>query len=532
MLEKAEEYEDLAAPALERTGLADDANVPEGYRRIPKTRKYGMLKGVPVRKEIYNDVIGSFTLGDTDNAYNKWIALMKKGTSIWKTLKVPLNPPTVVRNVGSNMILMNLVAGIPIHQVIPYMYRAINDIRSNGKYWQIAEKYGIKSTGFSEQELYRMSDQMLDLMQEKHPLGDITRFFSLPNILFKKILKKGGDVYQFTESVGKTAIIIHAMENQNMGEADSFLLAQKALFDYSDLPEAGRQFRQAPIGMPFFTFYYKAFPALIEVAVNNPMRYLPYIALSAGLTALSSYAFGFEDDEEKRLQKSLEPWLARRTGVYVLPWKDSDGRFQFLDVGYFFPWNMYFDAVKAVGNGEFLELQRTTGLFSGPFSDILLAMKTNRDPFTQRVIWDERDPMQDRVKSLMWYTYSLGMPSWLTPNGAISKTVKAFQDTPRPTGQPADTVPQALLRFVGVNAYGLEPRETRARNIKRLRQDIKDTQQRMKWTMKNQSLDQDTKNARRIKYLALVREKQQLLQQYIQDTALPESLLNRKSKLQ
>ena len=532
MLEKAQEYEDLAAPALERSGLADDANVPKGYRRIPKTKKYGMLKGVPVRKEIYNDIIGSFTLGDTDNAYNKWIALMKKGTSIWKTLKVPLNPPTVVRNVGSNMILMNLVGGIPVHQVIPHMYRAINDIRSNGKYWQIAEKYGIKSTGFSEQELYRTSEEMLDLLQEKHPLGDITRFFSMPSIFFKKILKKGGDVYQFTESVGKTAVIMHAMENQNMGEADAFLLAQKALFDYSDLPEAGRQFRQAPIGMPFFTFYYKAFPALIEVAVNNPMRYLPYIAFSAGLTALSSYAFGFEDDEEKKLQKSLEPWLARRTGVYVLPWKDSDGRFQFLDVGYFFPWNMYFDAVKAVGNGEFLELQRTTGLFSGPFSDILLAMKTNRDPFTQRVIWDERDPMQERVKSLMWYTYSLGMPSWLTPNGAISKTVKAFQDTPRPTGQPSDTVPQALMRFVGVNTYGLEPRETRTRNIKRLRQDIKDTQQRMKWTMKNQSLDQDTKNARRIKYLALVREKQQLLQQYIQDTAIPESVLNRKSKLQ
>lgn len=94
-----------------------------------------------------------------------------------------------------------------------------------------------------------------------------------------------------------------AMENQGMDEIDAFHLAQKALFDYSLIPEAGRQFRQAPIGMPFFTFYYKAFPALIEVAVNNPMRYLPYIALSAGLTALSSYAFGFEDDEEKDYRK-------------------------------------------------------------------------------------------------------------------------------------------------------------------------------------------------------------------------------------
>ena len=522
---KAQEYEVLARPAL-----GNEKEV-EGYRRIPKTRKYGMLQGVAVRKEIYNDIIGSFTLGDTDNFYNKAVAAMKKGTSIWKTLKVPLNPPTVVRNVGSNMILMNLVGGIPIHKVMPRMKQAIDQINSNGPAWQVAQKFGIKSTGFSEQEMYQVSDEMLDLMQQQHQLGDITKFFAMPKILAQRLLKKGGDLYQFTESVGKTAIIIDAMD-RGMNEADAFLLAQKSLFDYSDVPPGGKLFRSAPIGMPFFTFYYKAFPALVEVALNNPMRFLPYIALSAGLTALSGFAFGFEDDDAKKLQKSLEPWLARRTGVHVLPWKDSDGRFQFLDIGYFFPWTMYGDALKNVASGEFMELQRTTGFLSGPFSDILLALKTNRDPFTQRVIWDKRDPVEERIENLMWYTYSLGMPSWLTPNGAISKTVKAFQDKPRPTGQPSDTVPQALLRFVGINMYGLEPKETRQRNIKRMRQDIDDTRQRMRWTMRNKSLDQDTKDARRIRYLALIKQKQEVMSQYMIDTALPSSLLRRKSRLQ
>ena len=132
----------------------------------------------------------------------------------------------------------------------------------------------------------------------------------------------------------------------------------------------------------------------------------------------------------------------------------------------------------------------------------------------------------------MWYTYSLGMPSWLTPNGAISKTVKAFQDKPRPTGQPSDTVPQALLRFVGVNMYGLEPQETRRRNLKRMRQDIEDTRQRMRWTMKNKSLSQEKKDARKIKYKALIKQKQEVYTQYMIDTALPSSLLRRKSRFQ
>ena len=80
--------------------------------------------------------------------------------------------------------------------------------------------------------------------------------------------------------------------------------------------------------------------------------------------------------------------------------------------------------------------------------------------------------------------------------------------------------------------YGLEPKETRQRNIKRMRQDIDDTRQRMRWTMRNKSLDQDTKDARRIRYLALIKQKQEVMSQYMTDTALPSSLLRRKSRFQ
>ena len=528
----AKQYEQLAAPVLESIGYGEDNPTDDRFRRLPKTKKYGMLKGVAVRKEIYDDVVGTFTLGNTDNAYNRAIATMQKGTSIWKLLKVPLNPPTVVRNVGSNMILMNLVGGIPIHKVLPRMHQAIKQIQNDGKYWKIAQDFGIKSTGFSEQEMFRVSEEWIDLLQEQHALGDVTRFFAMPKILINKIFKKAGDVYQFTESVGKTAIIIDAMERQGMSDIDAFMLAQKSLFDYSDVPEAGRQFRKAPIGMPFFTFYYKALPALIETAINHPIRFAPYVALSAGLTALSAYAFGFEDDEEEKLQKGLEPWLEKRTGVYVLPWKDSDGRYQFLDIGYFFPWTMYTDLIKNVGDGDFFEAQRTTGLFSGPFSDIFLAIKTNKDPFTQRTIWDERDPVEDRIQNIMWYMYSLGMPSWLTPNGAISKTTKALQDIPRPTGAPADTVPQALMRFLGVNVYGLDVKDTRIRNIKRMRQDILDIQQRFKYAMANKSYSEKKKERLRTRYMQMIKEKVDLLQQYKIDTSIPRHILERESKFQ
>ena len=528
----ADQYESLGMPVAERLGYGADKPLDENFKRLPTTKQYGMMRGAAVRKEIYDDVIGTFTMGDTDNAFSKTIAALEKGTSIWKLMKVPLNPPTVVRNVGSNMILMNLVGGVPIHKVVPRMRQAIEQIRSNGKYWKIAENYGIKNTQFTSQEMLQISDEWLDLQQEVDPLGPVAKFFRMPKYMAAKIGKTAGDIYQFTESVGKTAVMIDAMERQGLSEFDAFQLAQKALFDYSDVPMAGKLFRKAPIGMPFFTFYYKAFPALVETAINHPFRYAPYVALSAGLTQLTAYAFGFEDDEDKKLQQSLEPWLARRTGVYVLPFKDTDNRYQFLDIGYFFPWTMYTDAVRDVANGDFFEAQRTTGFLSGPFSDIFLAIKTNKDPFTQRTIWDERDPVEDRIQNMFWYMYSLGMPSWLTPNGAISKTAKALQDIPRPTGSPADTVPQALLRFVGVNVYGIDTKETRNRNIKSMNQEINKIKQRFKYAMGNEAYTKEKKDRLRQRYMQMLQEKRTLLQRYKIDTAIPRNILNKQSKFQ
>ena len=531
----AKQYEDLGMPVAERLGYGADKPLDENFKRLPTTKQYGMMRGVAVRKEIYDDVIGTFTMGDTDNAFSKAIAALEKGTSIWKLMKVPLNPPTVVRNVGSNMILMNLVGGVPIHKVIPRMRQAISEINNGGTYWKIAQDYGIQNTQFSRQEMLQISEQYLDLMQDVDPLGPVAKFFRMPKFLAAKIGKTAGDVYQFTESVGKTAVIIDAMERQGLSEFDAYQLAQKALFDYSDVPMAGKLFRKAPIGMPFFTFYYKAFPALVETAINHPFRYAPYVALSAGLTQLTAYAFGFEDDEEERLQKSLEPWLARRTGVYVLPFKDTDNRYQFLDIGYFFPWTMYTDAARDVANGDFFEAQRTTGFLSGPFSDIFLAIKTNKDPFTQRTIWDKRDPVEDRIQNMFWYMYSLGMPSWLTPNGAISKTVKSLQDIPRPNGSPGDTIPQSILRFVGVNVYGIDTKDTRTRNIKAMEREIQDIKQRYRFRRRDARSKGETeeqKERQRQAYMQLIKEKKQELQNYKRDTALPRSVLERRSRFQ
>ena len=69
--------------------------------------------------------------------------------------------------------------------------------------------------------------------------------------------------------------IIDAMEREGMSEADAVLAAQEALFDYSMVPKSIRYLRQAPIGAPFITFYYKALPMLLKNFITAPHRFLP-----------------------------------------------------------------------------------------------------------------------------------------------------------------------------------------------------------------------------------------------------------------
>ena len=93
-------------------------------------------------------------------------------------------------------------------------------------------------------------------------------------------------------------------------------------------------------------------------------------------------------------------------------------------------------------------------------------------------------------------------------------------------------MPQALLRFVGVNVYGLDPVETRNRNVKKMRQEILDVQQRFKYAMANKSYTEEKKERLRVKYMQMIKEKVNLLQQYKIDTAIPRHILERESKFQ
>ena len=90
------------------------------FRQMPLGRRFGGLEGVWVRKEIYQDILGnSATAFGGQNLFSKMFSPHGRHAKIvgkWKTLKVPMNPPTVARNFVNNTMLLQLLGGVPFHR--------------------------------------------------------------------------------------------------------------------------------------------------------------------------------------------------------------------------------------------------------------------------------------------------------------------------------------------------------------------------------------------------------------------------------
>ena len=379
-----------------------------------------------------------------------------------------------------------------------YLIRAIREISNNGEYWKIAKKYGVTESTFSTQELYRIKRDLLDLEMREgklKPLGKLHRMAAI-------VADVASDAYQFSEAMYKTAKIMHAMDS-GMGEAEAAIEAQTWLFDYSLVPKSVRYLRNAPIGMPFITFQYKVLPRLAEVALLHPQRLLPWVTLFAGMPLLWAAMAG-DDDDYDDLQKALPQWLQERGHAMILPVKDADGRWQVVDLGYFMPWSMYTDVAGDIARGEVGDAAQTLGIFSGPVTSVIVAMKTGKDAFTGRDIMDSGDPVGRQFAAAANYTWDMMMPPIVSSRGLLSpmglvdkeyggKAVQALTGRTNKYGDPTATVTQAALYPFGINIYSIEPEHSTAQNNLRLQYEADQTELALRRKLQNRGLSEEGK---------------------------------------
>ena len=521
-LEIADRMMAVVKPALEETG-----KVTKDYKQVPDTKRYGRLRGMYIRKEIYDDMIGSGTVIPSD--VDAWQSMFgyggigTTGTQLWKMSKVALNPPAQFRNFVSNGVLVHL-SGVNGVMIAPRMVEAINSIATNGRYWRIAKKYGVTAASFAQNELFRIKEDLLDFERRQSkgafssPTATITHIAGI-------IGNRAGDVYQASEALWKTVKIIDEMK-KGVSEQDAAMEAHKWLYDYSMIPPVVRSARNMPLGAPFITFYYKTLPRIAETVLKRPWKFAPYIAMPYIFAAM--IADDYEDvsvEDVKVLMKTMPTWLQDKGHGFLLPYKDENGRWQAVDFGYILPWAMFEETVKHTAKGSLGEAVQTSGIIGGPIPDMMTAILTNKDAFTGRDVINQTDPVKKQIYDGLTYIYDMAMPTWLTSRGAVGRTIDAMQGAVDPrTGEVLDTPNQAAARLFGFNVYPFDPKLSRQKNLYFMDREIKDIKARGRWITSDRNLTKEEKKEITGDYIELLKDKAAERKKYAEESKVKKVL--------
>lgn len=513
----ANQMDELADAALDGLGMLKS----EDYEQLPNSQRYGVLRGMWVRKEIYADLVGAQNFIPDNASWAEWLlgqgGALTKAQQWWKMSKVALNPPTQVRNFVSNMMLVHL-SGVPMRLLVPRVLQAVRSIAKKDQYFKIAEKYGLFSTTFSNQELKRIEDTWIRMHK------DLGTGIGALKAIAGELANAASDVYALMEAVGKIAKLRDAMVREGKDEATAMIEAHEALFDYSLIPRSVQYLRNAPIGAPFLTFTYKVLPQVLKTAVKSPLRFLPYMAIPAILNELLQEIWDVDEDDIEKLRKAFPSWMLERGQMLLLPYKDGRGRWQVVDLGYILPWGMVTDTYAALRQGEYVTALENLGVASGPIPSMIAAFKTGRDPFSDREIMNPNDPPLEQFRQLMSYVWNLAMPGLLSPDyGAIVKVIES-RDPVDARGQETETFGQAVLRAFGINVYPVTPEESRASNMRYMEYRVSELEGRLRERLSNPNLSEEDREQIRSVYRPLIQAETLRLQQYREDSEVHPNL--------
>lgn len=519
----ADRMDSMANAAMAKLGEVD----LKDYKQIPDSPRYGAMRGLYVRKEIHEDLVGAHQFVEAgsllENVFGQQ-GLIAKSTRGWKMSKVALNVPSHFRNMMGNAIMMHL-SGVNM-AMIPVRYaQAIDSLISKDKYYDIAVKYGLKEATFANTELYRIRDEWVMLQKTKKPL------LNKLHAMFAAGIEKVGDVYQFEEALSKIAKLRDELE-KGSSEADSMIEAHKWLFDYSLVPRTVRYLRNAPFGAPFLSYTYFVIPRLLEVAVRRPWKYLPWMAVGYGMAEAIKQMFGADDDDLDKLKKSYPNWMENKGSMMLMPWQDKAGRWQLVDMGYITPWGQMADSMTAFGAGNPGAALEGMGVMSGPIPDIIAAFKTGIDPFTKRAVADPGDPPWKQAGAVFDYAYSMAAPGFLTRQGALGKVKDYYTGHVDPkSGEPTLTEAQAWLRLFGVSVYPFDPEATRSKNLRSMQFEIDEVRQRMGTQLRDRNLSETQKEEIRRVYEEEIKRRVKVKQKYESESAVPDSLKRKQDDL-
>ena len=431
----------------------------EGWLQVPSTeiadtggvKRYGSLAGLWVRSDVMTH------LTQFEEGANDALQLYREAMGLWKQGKTALNPVAHFNNIVSNLSMAHF-AGVSYWDGRKYV-NAVRDLIQDAPMVDEARDVGLFTGSFTREEMMQNLPpelQKMANMQESQARKGGRLVLNAMTFWLRKPLT---DAYEAEDTFFKYLIYRDARQ-QGMEPAEAMDYALRYIFAYDDLPSGARKVRDFAI--PFFSYTYKAVPALLHTAMVYPWRLAAPAALLHGINAVAyALAAGDEDDEWlEKLVKGRELEAEERAAMpdhtrglsalgspktIRLGTDEITGLPVFLDASRIIPGGDIFDMRNQAGGME-LPAPLTP---NHPILSTFAAMLVNREMFLGRNVTDDNDTAAEKAEKRAKWMAILLLPA-IAPGGLHSQRLM------NATANAMDTVITTPLgEFTGVDRSGL-----------------------------------------------------------------------------
>lgn len=464
------------------TAASRSEKVPENFRQMPDSPVYGDLAGEFVHKSIYDDMLPLYSSVMAENKSNFVKSLVKieaESVALFKISKVALNVPTAVRNIVSNIIQNNL-RGRALAKVPGDIISGARSMVAQDKLYKEAKRYGLFRTNWSMAELNEV-------------IAEFSKIEATKWDTFMGGVRGVAKYYGKIDDINKMAIF-KQLRQEGVPLQEALLEAQKWGMDYSLASRSVKELRRHAV--PFISYQYKVAPLLMEAIRKRPAILFKYLAVPYVMAKAVPELHGLASEEWDKLKQQLPERIKKEKSYMVMPWKDPEGRWQWVNLEYYFPWGNWFSIARDIKQQDFSEAFKDMGV-GNPIVDLVYELgKTTqqgeppKDSFTGKPIYNKLDTPEMQWAKLAEYIYNKWAPGMLTRHGAVGKTVRAIRGTEDVWGRPT-TPAQAISSWFGLNIQAVDKKQVRAERESKIR----DLQAELSRVKKDKNMSQEEKRA-------------------------------------
>jgi hypothetical protein len=461
-------YENLAATYASKTEQPGYVQVPATNVEDTFAKRYGKLGGKYVPSEILDQLVAF----DSD-MQNDLTKIYLKGLSMWKEGKTVLNPVAHANNVLSNITMAHF-AGVSYWDAHKYI-GSIKDLVKGDAMVEEAREAGLFGGTFNRAELTEAMPEELRVLAQMAESKSKRAVEMVWNGLSLWLRKPLGKAYNAEDEFFRYVVYRDARNNGLSVDA-SVDYALKYMFSYDNMPKGARVIRDMPVGLPFFSYTYKVVPALVNTALEHPVRYAaPAVAIyvaNAAMYAIAASLGGGEDEDwwtiirrymtdpefrqrtkdlEEQERKNLPTWmkgasLSLGTEKSIrLGMDDLTNLPVFLDVSRIFPGGDLFDAHNNAGGIPLLAPITP----NSPVLTVASAMLFNKDTFRGQDIVKKTDTDAEAAQKRAAWMWKQMTPAIAVGNTHFERAMNVIANV---TGQ---SVNVGLAEYTGIGKDGL-----------------------------------------------------------------------------